>query len=123
MGSGEYRNVALNAQASNSKSDDVTIKQTEMHSIERLLQQMWHIDCEKEFKQTLSIESQYVIEKLRSTFKFLEHEGMYEIACTWRPDQPDLPDSRSMALHRLERLEWLDNDVIQEVPSEALQSE
>ncbi len=99
LGSGEYRSVVLNAQASNSKSDDVTIKRSEMHSIECLLQQMWQIDCEREFKQTLSIEIQYVIEKLHSTFKFLDHEGMYEIACTWRPDQPDLPDNRSMALH------------------------
>ncbi len=87
---------------SQSLSDDVTSKRSEMHSIECLLQQMWQIDCEKEFKQTLSIESQYVIEKLYNTFRFLDHEGMYEIGCTSRPDQPDLPDNRSMALHCLE---------------------
>ncbi len=103
LGPGEYRSIALNAQTL--KSNDVMSKRLEMHSIERLPQQMWQIDCEKEFKQTLSIESQYVIEKLRNTFKFLDHEGMYKIGCTWQPDQPDLPDNRSMALHRLERLE------------------
>ncbi len=67
---------------------------------------------------------------------------MYEVACTWRPGQPDLPDNRSMALHRPERLErgklkdrefrdrysavfqeWLDNDIIEEVPDEILKSE
>ncbi len=113
-----------------------------MQSVERLLQKMWHVDHEKEFKQTLSLESQYVIERLCSTLKFLEDQGMYEIGCTWRPDQPDLADNRSMALHRLEHLEkgklkdpmfreryaavfqeWLDNDVIKEVPDESLCTE
>ena len=140
MGSGEFWSVALNAKAE--AGDVIAKKKSEMSSIEHLLQQMWHIDMDKEFKQSLSIESQYVIEKLRNTFKFLEKEGMYEVACTWHPDQPDLPDNHSMALHRLERLEksklkdpelqeryasvfrqWLDDDVIQEVSSEALQNE
>ncbi len=103
LGSGKLKSVALHVKAE--AGDVSTSKKKEMSSIEQLLQQMWHIDADKEFKQTLSIESQYVIEKLRNTFKFLEKEGMYEVACTWRPDQPDLPDNRSMALHRLERLE------------------
>ena len=140
LGSGEFKSIALHIKAE--AGDVSTSKKKEMSSIEQLLQQMWHIDADKEFKQMLSIESKYVIEKLRNTFKFLEKEGMYKVACTWHPDQPDLPDNRSMALHRLERLErsklkdpefreryasvfkqWLEDDVIREVPLETLQNE
>ncbi len=89
-----------------------------------------------------SLESQYMIEKLQNLLYFLKELGMYGVACTWCSGQPDLPDYRSMALLRLERLErgklkdhefcecycavfqeWLDNDVIEEVPEEALRDE
>ncbi len=77
------------------------LRKTEMMRIEKLLQMMWHIDNKKEGKETLLLESKYVTQKLRDSLHFLNDQGMYEVACTWKPGQLDLPGNTSMALLRL----------------------
>ncbi len=72
-----------------------------MSRVKKLLQMMCHIEFEKESKQSMSIQSHYVIQCLKDSLKFLPNLKQYEVACTWKPGQPKVPDNRAQALARL----------------------
>ncbi len=106
-----------------------------MARVEKLLQMMCHINFENESKQTMSLQSWYVIQKLQEMLRFLPELGQYEAGCTWKPGEPDFPDNRLFALMRYKCLEggklkdpefraryavicaeWLEKGYVREVP-------
>ena len=75
-----------------------TVPKVDMARVEKLLQKMYHIDFKKESKQSMSLQSRYVIQQLKDLLHFLPDLGQYEVGCTWCPGQPNLPDNRALAM-------------------------
>ncbi len=107
----------------------------DMSWVKKLLQMMCHIEFAKESKQSMSVQSRYVIQCLKDLLRFLPDLKQYEVACTWKPGQPKVPENRAQALARLRHLEqgklrdpefreryaavfeqWLKEGYIREVP-------
>ncbi len=88
----------------------------------------------------MSLEEKHVVDMIKKAM-FLR-DGQYRVGCTWKPNQPTLPDNHSFALkhlHSLERgklrdpvlreryaaviQEWLNKDYGEEVAEESWKSE
>ncbi len=58
------------------------VPRVDMSRVEKLLQMMCHIDFEKESKQSMSIQSLYIIQRLKDSLRFLPDLKQYEVTCT-----------------------------------------
>ncbi len=112
-----------------------SVPRVDMSRVEKLLQMMCHIEFEKESKQSMSVQSHYIIQCLKGSLRFLPDLKQYEVTCTWKPGQPKVLDNHAQALVRLQCLEqgklrnpefcegyaavfeqWLEQGYIREVP-------